>query len=119
MERDEAILLWGKLLSLGANKGILISTSGFQSGAIDFAKEHGISLWKIYDNVINHVVAGGSQDLQQSKKLQLAAESYLPKYFVAEIDSESSYPVKRIYPTEKMCKSAMKEAQEKSNLEKW
>lgn len=30
--------------SLGAQKGILISTSNFQSGAIEYAKTHGIAL---------------------------------------------------------------------------
>ena len=35
--------LYQKIQSCGANKGIFISTSGYQKGAIIFAKEHGIA----------------------------------------------------------------------------
>ncbi|MBC2005482.1 restriction endonuclease [Listeria booriae] len=42
--REKVVLLHDKLKSLGAQKGILISTSNFQSGAIQYAEVHGIAL---------------------------------------------------------------------------
>ena len=37
------------------HKGILLSTSGFQSGAIQFAKVHGIALIQVYDQSCHKV----------------------------------------------------------------
>jgi restriction system protein len=44
IKREKVELLYSRLQSLGAQKGILCSTSPFQQGAIDFAKAHGIAL---------------------------------------------------------------------------
>ncbi len=49
VKRDVVMLLNQKLMSTGAQKGIVFSTSGFQKGAITFAKNHGIALVKIAD----------------------------------------------------------------------
>lgn len=43
VERDEVIVLEGKLRDVGGHKGMLFSTSGFQSGAIEYAAAHGIA----------------------------------------------------------------------------
>ncbi|MCX6007025.1 MAG: restriction endonuclease [Chloroflexi bacterium] len=43
VERDEVLILEGKLRDTGAHKGILFATSGFQKGAISYAKAHGIA----------------------------------------------------------------------------
>ena len=54
------------LRAIGAQKGIVVSTSNFQSGAIDYAKAHGIALIQMteteeifhtrchYSVVVNH-----------------------------------------------------------------
>jgi restriction system protein len=43
VERDEVIILEGKLRDTTAHKGMIFSTSGFQKGAIDYATNHGIA----------------------------------------------------------------------------
>src|SRR6478672_2380992 len=43
VERDEVLILEGKLRDVGAHKGMLFSTAGFQRGAIDYATEKGIA----------------------------------------------------------------------------
>ena len=43
VKREIIQSLHSKLLSVGAQKGMVFSTSGFQSGALDFAKAHGIA----------------------------------------------------------------------------
>ena len=40
-------LLHDNIRSIGAHKGMLFATTGFQSGAIKYAKEHGIALVRI------------------------------------------------------------------------
>ena len=44
VDREKVAVLHRKLESIGAHKGILISVNGFQSGAIEYAKAHGIAL---------------------------------------------------------------------------
>lgn len=43
VEREEVLVLEGKLRDAGAHKGLLFSTSGFQKGAIEYATAHGIA----------------------------------------------------------------------------
>jgi restriction system protein len=49
IEREDVQVLWTKMKSVGAHKGILYATSGFQSGAIEFAEVHGIALVTLAD----------------------------------------------------------------------
>ena len=44
IKREHVQLLHSKIQSCGAHKGILVTSSSFQSGAIDYAKHHGIAL---------------------------------------------------------------------------
>lgn len=43
VERDDALILEAKLRDVGAHKGMMFSTSGFQSGAIKYAGGKGIA----------------------------------------------------------------------------
>ena len=47
ISREKLHIIYDKIRAIGAQKGILISTSGFQSGAIKYASEHGIALIQI------------------------------------------------------------------------
>lgn len=49
VERKEIQVLYDKIRATGAQKGIFVTTSSFQSGAIKYAKEHGIALISIVD----------------------------------------------------------------------
>jgi len=49
VEREVVQLLNGKLESVGAQKGIIFSTAGFQSGAFKYAARHGIALVHVAD----------------------------------------------------------------------
>jgi len=44
VKRDQVLTLEAKLRDTGAHKAIMVSTSGYQRGAIDFAKAKGIAL---------------------------------------------------------------------------
>jgi len=52
VEREKVMILHRKLHSLGAQKGVLMSTSGFQSGAVEYANKHGLALFQVVDNSI-------------------------------------------------------------------
>ncbi|MFY9825617.1 MAG: restriction endonuclease [Thermoanaerobaculia bacterium] len=49
IKRDIIQILYAKIESTGAQKGILFSVSPFQKGAILYAKRHGIALAKLTD----------------------------------------------------------------------
>jgi restriction system protein len=43
VEREDVMILDAKVRDVGAHKGMLFSTSGFQSGALKYAKAHGLA----------------------------------------------------------------------------
>jgi restriction system protein len=49
VERDEILVLEGKLRDVGAHKGMLFSTAGFQRGAIALADARGIATVAVID----------------------------------------------------------------------
>jgi restriction system protein len=55
VSRDLVIALHGKTQHLGAHKSILFSTSGFQRGAVDYARRFGVALVKLADGRVTVV----------------------------------------------------------------
>jgi len=49
ISRELVQVLYDKIRACGANKGILISSSNYQSGAIEYASKHGIALIQLTD----------------------------------------------------------------------
>lgn len=47
VKRERVELLYSRLQSTGSHKGILMTTAQFQSGALRFAEEHGITLIEV------------------------------------------------------------------------
>lgn len=47
VERQEVQVLRDKMASVGAQKGMLFATTGFQQGAVDYARVHGIALVRL------------------------------------------------------------------------
>lgn len=54
VERELVQVLHDKVRSIGAHKGMLFTTSGFQSGAIKYATVHGIALVSIIDGAATY-----------------------------------------------------------------
>ena len=44
IKRELVQVLHQKILSVGAHKGVMVATSAYQTGAVEFAKAHGIAL---------------------------------------------------------------------------
>jgi hypothetical protein len=49
VKREHVQVLHGKLRSTGAHKGVVVAASGFQSGALSYAKTHGIACVRLLD----------------------------------------------------------------------
>lgn len=101
--RDKIAELHRKLESIGAHKGILLSTSGFQSGAIEYAKMHGIALLQVYDYSFEHLSHSAGPVEKCDDDPFLSTEKLMPPYVAVDctIDSDVSY---KVYPTKAMMK---------------
>ena len=112
VEREIVAALDRKLQSIGAQKGILISTAGFQSGAVKFAEKHGIALWQVCNDYTRGYSNAAGSDYSEAKKFQMLVEQFLPKYFMMAWDCAADFPYDQIYPTQEMYIAARKKASE-------
>ena len=104
VSREKVAVLADKIRSLGAHKGIMISTCGFQSGAYEYAKKHGIALLQIIDKNVMHITNAfrpKTKDQEQKDYLMLDWYNRMPKYYVKEY-ATMDFTEKTIYPTPKM-----------------
>lgn len=65
IKRETVQILHDKIRSTGAHKGIIFSTSDFQSGAEDYARAHGIALIRVRDGGYNYVTKGAGDKPQE------------------------------------------------------
>lgn len=106
IERSTVAELYAKIQSIGAQKGILISTSGFQSDAVKYANAHGVALWQICDRSIKHISASAGPELPQYVLFQLEMDYYLPRFIMMEWDCAIDFPINEVYPTREMYDNA-------------
>jgi predicted helicase len=100
VERDEVTILVDKVHRLAAHKGILISTSGFQSGALKKANDSGIALLQIIDKQVMHIRA--SIQPEQDERYNEFIKKLPPYYALQYSGAIPDFPDKKIYPTESM-----------------
>ena len=104
VSREKIAVLADKVRSLGAHKGIMISTCGFQSGAYEYAKKHGIALLQVVDRNVMHIMNAAEPETEEQKqKLYLMLDWYnrMPKYYAKEY-ATMDFPDRTIYPDTKM-----------------
>ena len=92
-----------KIRSLGAHKGIIISTCGFQSGAYEYAKKHGIALLQIVDKNVLHIMNAVSPETEEQKRaIQLMSDWHerMPKYYAKEY-ATMDFPDRTIFPSQR------------------
>lgn len=58
IKRDVVQVLYDRLRATGAQKGMIFATAGFQKGAINYARRHGISLVQISDGKTSYFTKG-------------------------------------------------------------
>lgn len=104
VERKVVAELYSKLNSLGAQKGIIIATSGFQSGTVEFAQEHGIALIQVYDKY--WTLISGSCGMEEDRSLwKILLAKNLPQYYAIDW-TDKSFPGLDFFPTEKEIQEA-------------
>lgn len=111
VSREKVAVLADKVKSLGAHKGIMISTCGFQSGAYEYAKKHGIALLQVINRDVMHIMNAANPETEEQKRelyLMLDWHSRMPKYYAKEY-ATMDFPDRTIYPPPKM----MEEIREK------
>lgn len=89
VKQETILTLEGKLRSIGAHKGIVISTSSFQRGAIDYANAHGIALIQVSDHgeeVYSH--SSGAEE-ESPEDPFLYGERRMPPYRAILITGDS------------------------------
>ncbi|WP_050802781.1 restriction endonuclease [Paenibacillus sp. HGF5] len=100
VEREKIVVLADKVRSLGAHKGILISTSGFQSGATEYARQHGIALLQIFDKYVMHIQNSSNPKMD---RIFMEFIKQSPKFYAYQWNTRlNDFPDKRIYPSETM-----------------
>ena len=63
IKREVVQILKDRLQSLGVHKGIIFSTSKFQSGCVEYAKEHGIALVRVIDGKLTYSVKSHDKEI--------------------------------------------------------
>ena len=104
VSREKVAVLADKVKSLGAHKGIMISTCGFQSGAYEYAKKHGIALLQIIDKNVLHIMNAANPETEEQKReiyLMIDWHNRLPKYYAIEY-ATMDFPDRTIYPSPQM-----------------
>lgn len=62
IKREDVQVLHSKIQSVGGHKGIFVSSSPYQRGALDFARTHGIALAQFMDGALLFGVKAGNVD---------------------------------------------------------
>lgn len=104
ISREKVAVLADKVRSIGAHKGIMISTCGFQSGAFEYAKKHGIALLQIIDRDVMHIMNAAKPETEKQKRelyLMMDWHRRMPKYYAQEY-AAMDFPDRTIYPTSQM-----------------
>ena len=63
IKREFVQVLQDRVRSLGAQKGILFSTSKFQAGCIEYAEQHGIALVQMIEGKYNYETKGHDREV--------------------------------------------------------
>lgn len=83
IKREVAQLLYDKIRATGAHKGIIFATVGFQRGAIEYAKTHGIALVRIVDGKLTYEVKADIGSVEPPPWVKI------PKFVLHYIEQES------------------------------
>ncbi len=114
VKREKVEVLYNRVRSLGVHKGIFMSTAGYQSGAIEFAKAHGISLIQIADKSVKFIMMAYGFTEREMNYMSALQDLY-PKFIGQKL---TEYGVEDVYPTSSMVKEMHKKLKELFNSEK-
>lgn len=108
INRDKVVILRDKLNSTGTHKGILLSTSEFQSGAIQYAKAHGIALIKVEDHKTDNYSHSNGSDIYDENDPILYGEKHMPPIIASNLTTADGI-AKKVYPSKSMFRKILLE----------
>ena len=88
IKRDAIVILHNKIQSIGAHKGIFMSSAGFQSGAVEYARIHGIALIQIVNGSILTIENSSNPDIELLRQ----KNRNIPKYVALIYDLDADFP---------------------------
>ena len=78
ISREKVAVLYDKIRACGANKGVLVSSSNFQSGAVQYASKHGIALIQLTNSDSIYATRSGFKETSSTFAIQKKkADSYI------------------------------------------
>jgi restriction system protein len=87
IKREKVQVLKDKLAETGCNKGVLVSTSGFQRGTIEYAKRHGIALVRLVNGEMLFQTRSAVPDFVVRESYQYYKREYnLPDYCFQQVE---------------------------------
>lgn len=101
IKRETVQVLYDKLRTTGSHKGIIFSTSGFQSGAYKYAREHGIALITVIDGKLTY-------NIKSADKTEIS-EDFLKLLDIPKFVGEYFYKENGVYYLQKGYVKALKE----------
>jgi hypothetical protein len=101
IKRELVASLHSKLLSVGAQKAALFSTAPFQSGAVSFAKTHGIALVKVTEGRFTYETRSidGSHGMSREDALEHMGLPYFVGVHIERGDEPNTTSAGVINPT--------------------
>lgn len=87
--------LYNRLISTSCQKGIMITTSDYQSGAIEYAKKHSIALIRVRKCNFEYLSHSSGEEKPNENDPFLYGEKLMPPYEAFDcIEQEKIYPTK-------------------------
>lgn len=90
IKREVVQVLESKIRSVGAHKGVIVSTAQFQRGALEFARTHGVALVQVTEGRFTFVQRSASSDPAPPSR-EVALEMGVPA-FVGHCYANGSEP---------------------------
>jgi len=98
VKRDVVMVLYDRIRALGAHKGMIFSTAGFQSGAIKYAKAHGIALVEINEGRTEYGSRGPGETFRippwyQGRVVGISDDDHITYNLIERSEPEILFPM--------------------------
>lgn len=105
VKQEVVLALESKLQSIGAHKGIILSTSKFQRGAIEYAQAHGIALIQMTDRGPEYFSHSSGPFEEDPNDPFLYGERHLPPYRATLVTPNTEDDDNVVFPPQSLINS--------------
>ncbi|MDE7406246.1 MAG: restriction endonuclease [Clostridiales bacterium] len=108
--------LKARIDSLGAQRGYIFATAGFQKGAVDYACAHRIVLVHVLDKQVKFITNSINNSDEQMRLYITECYMRTPQYFLVQLNNNNNMVFEQLYPTAEMEKKMRREIVEDLKL---